>query len=321
MTKQILCIGELLIDFFTIEKGISIQHAMYFEKQAGGAPANVCAAIAKLGGQASFCGKVGDDAFGYFLAQTLQDANVNTEHLLKDARYPTTLAFVSRQQDGERDFIFNPGADAELVVEELNMAKLLTYPIVHFGSATALLRDPFAKAYRHLLAQFAQCGAFLSFDPNYRDQLWQGDTAMFVEKCLPFLRTAHVVKMSEEELRLFSAATTLEHQAEEVHQLGMKWLLITLGARGTFVYDGQQMTIVPSISINMIDSTGAGDAFVGAVLAQLSEREELSSLVFDELVAIINHANKVGAKVCEKVGAMTALPTWQEIESDEDPVL
>lgn len=311
--KRILCIGELLIDFFTVEKGVSIQQAIHFEKQAGGAPANVCAAIAKLGGQVSFCGKVGADAFGHFLAQTLQEANVNTEHLVVDATYPTTLAFVSRQPDGERDFIFNRGADAQLVTEELDLAKLLTYEMVHFGSATALLSDPFAKTYHHVLAQFAQCGAFLSFDPNYRAQLWHGDEQTFVEKCAPFLRTAHMVKMSEEELQLFSNAATLEQQTREVYVYGMKWLFVTLGARGTLFYDGQQLTRIPSISVEMIDSTGAGDAFVGAILTQLGEVEEPLAAEREELTAIIARANQVGAKVCEQVGAMTALPTWQDL--------
>ncbi|MER2105841.1 MAG: carbohydrate kinase [Solibacillus sp.] len=314
MKKRILCIGELLIDFFTIERGVSIQQATHFEKQAGGAPANVCAAIAKLGGQASFCGKVGTDAFGHFLEQTLEQASVNTELLIKDARYPTTLAFVSRQQDGERDFIFNRGADAELVAEELPMNKLLVHEVVHFGSATALLSDPFTRAYRHLFAQFEQCGAFLSFDPNYREQLWNGDIQRFVRECTPFLRAAHFVKMSEEELALFSAAATLEQRAKEVYQLGMKWLVITLGARGTLFYDGGEMTLVPSISVEMVDSTGAGDAFVGAILVQLSELEQPLLLEHEQLVPMIARANKVGAKVCEKVGAIAALPTWQDMD-------
>lgn len=311
MKKRILCIGELLIDFFTIEKGVSIIQAAQFEKQAGGAPANVCAAIARLGGQASFCGKVGDDAFGHFLAQTLAHVGVNTELLIKDAKYPTTLAFVSRQPDGERDFIFNRGADAQFTVAELEMAKLLVHEMAHFGSATALLSEPFASAYLQLFAQFEQCGAFLSFDPNYRADLWRGDTERFVMKCMPFLRSAHFVKMSEEELSLFSSAETLEERAKEVHRFGMQWLVVTLGARGTLFYDGVNMAIIPSVEVQAVDSTGAGDAFVGAVLEQLSEQEQVTS---ETLEAMIARANRVGAKVCEKVGAIAALPTWADIE-------
>lgn len=314
--KRILCVGELLIDFFTVEKGQSIEQALTFEKQAGGAPANVCAAIAKLGGQASFCGKVGEDAFGHFLEKTLQEAQVDTALLVKDARYATTLAFVSRQQDGERDFIFNRGADAALVMEELAQEKLFAHEIAHFGSATALLCNPFAKTYHRLFRTFEQRGALLSFDPNYRADLWRGQEALFTEACQPFLRNAHFVKMSEEELQLFSAEKTLEQRARQMYQLGMKWLVITLGARGTLFYDGSEMTIIPSISVKMIDSTGAGDAFVGAVLMQLSKLEDPLQVDVSALVTLIARANQVGAKVCEKVGAIAALPTWQDIVPD-----
>lgn len=311
MGKRILCVGEVLIDFFTVDKGVSIEQAPLFEKQAGGAPANVCAAIAKLGGQASFCGKVGDDAFGHFLDQSLVQAGVNTELLVKDASYPTTLAFVSRQPDGERDFIFNRGADEQLTIAELQMEQVLAHEMAHFGSATALLSEPFASSYMQLFAQFSQCGAFLSFDPNYRGDLWRGDTKSFVEKCMPFLRSAHFVKMSEEELALFSQAETLEERAKEVQALGMRWLVVTLGARGTLFYDGYELKMIPSIAVQAVDSTGAGDAFVGALLMQLAEQETVTS---KQLTTMIARANKVGAKVCERVGAIAALPTWQEVE-------
>lgn len=313
MTKSILCIGELLIDFFTVEKGVSLQQALHYEKQAGGAPANVCCAITKLDGQASFCGKVGDDAFGLFLEQVLTEAKVNTELLLKDKNYPTTLAFVSRQSDGERDFIFNRGADAQVEIEELNTSQLV-YEMVHFGSATALISDPFASTYNQLLTQFKQCAAFISFDPNYRANLWNGKTAQFVEKCVPFLSTADFVKMSEEELALFSTAHKIEEQVKEVYTYGMRWLLITLGARGTLFYDGVKMERVPSITVQMVDSTGAGDAFVGAMLVQLSKAEDIQMLSYLEVVEMIKRANKVGAKVCQKVGAIDALPTWNELD-------
>lgn len=312
MTKRILCIGELLIDFFAVEKDISIQQAVQFEKQAGGAPANVCAAIAKLGGQASFCGKVGDDAFGHFLEATLQDAHVNTQLLLKDPHYTTTLAFVSRQADGERDFIFNRGADAQLRAEELPVDLLFSHDIVHFGSATALLSEPFATTYRHLFIQFEQEGALLAFDPNYREDLWKGQEGAFVQACMPFLRTAHFVKMSEEELALFSSAGTVEERIKELYAHGMKWLVITLGARGTLLYDGE-LTRIPSVKVQSVDSTGAGDAFVGAMLMQFSMVTEPFKLERQALYEMIKRANQVGAKVCEKVGAMTALPTWEDL--------
>ena len=115
MSSSIVCIGELLIDFFCTDVDINLMEGTNFQKQAGGAPANVCATIAKLGGTALFCGKVGNDPFGHFLKKTLDDVQVDTSMIVLDDLHPTTLAFVSLQANGERDFVFNRGADAFLV--------------------------------------------------------------------------------------------------------------------------------------------------------------------------------------------------------------
>src|SRR5690606_536264 len=193
--KKILCIGELLIDFFTTHTEVSIIEAKTFEKQAGGAPANVAATIAMLGGQAYFCGKGGDDAFGHFLKQTFDQARVHTDQLIMDPAAPTTLAFVSRQKDGERDFIFNRGADELLSVEDLDLQQLMTMDMIHFGSATALLSEPFSKTYEQLMQTLHLQNHFISFDPNYRADLWKGDSELFIQKCEPFVEAANFIKM------------------------------------------------------------------------------------------------------------------------------
>ncbi|MEK4630182.1 carbohydrate kinase [Solibacillus sp. FSL R7-0682] len=313
LLKKVLCIGELLIDFYTTEIQQSIIQSNYFEKQAGGAPANVSAAIAKLGGIAYFCGKVGADAFGHFLKQTILAAGVHTDHLIFDANAPTTLAFVSRQPDGERDFIFNRGADERLSIEDLNLQQLFTMDIIHFGSATALLSNPFCKTYEQLLQTYRIQNRFISFDPNYRSNLWKGNVEEFTHKCKPFLQAAHFIKMSEEELFLFAQTSFLEDAIEWLQQFDDKIFAITRGANGTiFVKDGH-VTHIATPSIRSIDATGAGDAFVGAVLYQLSLLDEASDISFDEWKNIIQFANQVGAKVCEKVGAIEALPTLDEV--------
>lgn len=311
--KKILCIGELLIDFFTTDIKQSLIEATTFEKQAGGAPANVAAAIAKLGGNAYFCGKVGDDAFGHFLKQTLQNAGVCTEQLILDPLAPTTLAFVSREADGERDFIFNRGADELLRIEDLHLQKLMAMDIIHFGSATALLSEPFSKTYAQLMQTLLLQNHFISFDPNYRANLWKGDTERFIEKCEPFLEAAHFIKMSVEELLVFARTENFNEALEWISQFDNKVIAITRGASGTIFIQHGTITIIPSIPVKAIDSTGAGDAFVGAVLYELATRDtrELSQA---EWIAIIEFANRVGAKVCEKVGAMEALPTLEEAQ-------
>ena len=311
--KQILCIGELLIDFFTSQTEQSIIEATTFEKQAGGAPANVATAIAKLGGQAYFCGKVGDDAFGHFLKQTLEHAGVHTDQLIFDSTVPTTLAFVSRQADGERDFIFNRGADELLCIEDLNLQQLMSIDMFHFGSATALLSEPFSKTYEQLMQTLLLQHHFISFDPNYRADLWKHDTEHFIQKCEPFIKAAHFIKMSNEELMLLSRTDNFKQAVDWLTQFDDKTFAITQGADGTILVQNEQITTVPANPVNSIDSTGAGDAFVGAVLYELSKRSE-TSLSFNEWVSIIEFANLVGSKVCEKIGAIDALLALEDLQ-------
>ncbi|MEK5183703.1 carbohydrate kinase family protein [Solibacillus sp. FSL W7-1324] len=310
--KKILCIGELLIDFFTTHTEVSIIEAKSFEKQAGGAPANVAATIAMLGGQAYFCGKVGDDAFGHFLKQTLEQAGVHTDQLIMDPSAPTTLAFVSRQKDGERDFIFNRGADELLTVEDLDLQQLMTIDMIHFGSATALLSEPFSKTYEQLMQTLHLQNHFISFDPNYRADLWKGDSDLFIHKCEPFLEAANFIKMSDEELLLFARTDNFEQAIEWLTQFSDKTIAITQGASGTMLIRDGQITNVPAFPVKPIDTTGAGDAFVGAVMYQLSKYED-TNLSFNEWVTVIEFANQAAAKVCEKVGAIDALSSLKEL--------
>ncbi|AWE06103.1 carbohydrate kinase [Lysinibacillus sp. 2017] len=311
--QKVFCIGELLIDFFTTAQQQSLIEAMTFEKQAGGAPANVAATIAKLGGEAYFCGKVGDDAFGHFLKQTLQQMGVHTDQLIFDLTSSTTLAFVSRQADGERDFIFNRGADKLLRLEEINLPQMKQMDIIHFGSATALLRDPFCTTYEQLLQESLLQNQFISFDPNYRAILWENNAEVFVQKCQPFIQAAHFIKMSDEELLLFAQTENFDEAIRFFSKFQQKVIAITRGAAGTvLIYNGQP-TSIPSVVVNAIDTTGAGDAFVGAVLYQLAALPE-NMISFNEWVSIIEFANRVGAKVCEKVGAIESLPTLEQLQ-------
>lgn len=146
-SSQVVCMGELLIDFFCKETDSDLVDGKNFEKQAGGAPANVCATISKIGGHASFIGKVGNDPFGYFLKDTLLQLKVDTSMLIYDHAHPTTMAFVSLTSDGERDFVFNRGADAYLEENEIDENLVAKASILHFGSATALLSEPFLSTY------------------------------------------------------------------------------------------------------------------------------------------------------------------------------
>jgi len=315
MNQPILCIGELLIDFFSADRNADLMDSHTFTKKCGGAPANVCAAIAKLGGEAHFCGKVGNDSFGEFLQNTLEQLNVNTRLLLKDDTHPTTLAFVSLQEDGQRDFIFNRGADAFLSIEEVPLHIFDTTKLVHFGSATALLPGPLQQAYIKLLEAAKDNDCYISFDPNFRSDLWKGHEADFVKSARKFIGKCDFLKVSDEELVLLTNEPDMEKAVSALHYLGAKCIAVTLGKQGTFFSCNGESAIIPSIPIHAVDTTGAGDAFVGALLFQLGKLKTLDSLSFKEWQDIVYFSNKVAAKVCEKIGAIEALPTLEEIQS------
>lgn len=312
----VLCVGELLIDFFCTDVDVNLVDGQHFSKQAGGAPANVSAAIAKLGGKASFLGKVGDDPFGKFLKQTLDQERVDTSMLLFEQGTPTTLAFVSLQGNGERDFVFNRGADRLVTPEDLDKEQIKQASIVHFGSATALLNDPFKQTYLDLMDEAKENGQFISFDPNYRGDLWKGSEDEFISLSKQGIQKADFVKLSEDELKIVSGESDRESALDILHGWGAKTVAVTLGKEGTLISTGATRTLIDSIKVKSIDSTGAGDAFIGAVLFQISGLEQPKEFAqdFEQLQKFVTLANRVGAIVCTKVGAIAALPTLEEVE-------
>lgn len=316
MNSTVICMGELLIDFFCTDIDINLMEGKNFQKQAGGAPANVCATIAKLGGTAQFCGKVGNDPFGHFLKKTLDDVQVDTSMVVLDDVHPTTLAFVSLQENGQRDFVFNRGADAYLVEEDLNHGKLNTAAIYHFGSATALLNDPFQSTYFAVMRKAKNNGKFISFDPNFRSDLWKDSEIDFIQLAKKGIALADFVKVSDEELHIITGNSDLGEGTEALHQLGARVVAVTLGSKGTYLSNGYRSEIIPSVKVKSIDSTGAGDAFVGATLYQLAKTNP-SLEDFEALKGVITFSNKVGALVCTKVGAISAIPTLEDILAEE----
>ncbi|MCM1989356.1 carbohydrate kinase [Oceanirhabdus seepicola] len=313
--KNIICVGELLIDFICSDRKVDLSEGINFIKKAGGAPANVTAAISKLGGEAAFIGKVGADPFGVFLKETLDKEGVNTDMLIMDKEKNTTLAFVSLKDDGERDFVFNRGADEFLQYDEIDLDKIKEAKILHFGSATALLGGDSKETYLKVMDIAYDRDIFFSFDPNYRVDLWKGRLSEFIEVSRKCIKRADFIKVSHEELEIISEKENLEQGVEEFHRLGAGIVCVTLGKDGTFISNGIESGIVKSIKIKSIDSTGAGDAFVGAYLYQLSNISDCKKVRedFDKLVEITTFANKVGAIVCTKLGAISALPTLEEV--------
>ncbi len=305
---KILCIGEALIDMICTDKGKSLSEGNNFLKKPGGAPTNVAAAIAALGGTVELAAKVGNDPFGKQLIQVMQEFGVSTRWMLADDSNFTTFAFVSLMEDGERDFVFNRGADGQLTREEVDAIDLDEVSIIHFGSATGFLPGPLQAAYQSLLQKALQKNIFISFDPNYRHLLFPNETQTFIDQSWNFLKACHFFKLSDEEAMLITGAITVTDAATTLLEKTTAVFTITLGKEGTlFGFQGNTI-IIPSIPVKPVDTTGAGDAFVGAVLYQLCDKSlpEIQSLSLPEWSRIITNGNKAGARTCEYLGAMEA---------------
>jgi len=305
---KIICIGEALIDMICTDKGSSLSAGQHFLKKPGGAPTNVAAAIAALGGKVELAAKVGNDPFGKHLIDVMEAFGVSTKWVLKDNDHFTTFAFVSLMEDGERDFVFNRGADGQLSRQEIESIDLDDVSIIHFGSATAFLPGPLQAAYQGLLQKALQKNIFISFDPNYRHLLFSHDKQSFIDQSWNFLECCHFFKVSDEEAMLITGCLTLADAASVLLAKTKAVFTITLGKDGTLLGFQNNTTIVPSIAVKPVDTTGAGDAFVGAVLYQLSDKkfDVINHLSLQEWQHVVANANKAGARTCEYMGAMEA---------------
>lgn len=311
---KVICPGEVLIDFISLENGKKLVDVEQFQKKAGGAPANVATALVKLGASAEFVGAIGKDSFGKFLVQTLNHYQVGTSHVIEDESLGTTIAYVSIDEQGERDFEFMRGADGNISPEQVDFEAFKDSKMIHLGSATALLGGKLYDVYQAFIEFALSENKFISFDPNYREALYHDKKELFVAHCKEVIKHVDLIKVSEEEGQIITGETSSEKMIAALHQLGAKIVTLTLGKAGSLV-SIHNIYEVPSIEVNMIDSTGAGDAFIGALLSQIANLEDSKSILDNEemLVEFTKNANRVGALTTTKLGALDSIPTWNEI--------
>lgn len=310
---DVVALGELLIDF--TPAGSSENGNVLFECNPGGAPANVLACLAKLNKQTSFIGKVGDDQFGYFLREVLIDNGISTEGLVMDTQVNTTLAFVHLQEDGERSFSFyrKPGADTNLKPEEVKDAMLNTR-IFHFGSLS--LTDEPARSATIAALRYAKAkNVLVSYDPNLRPPLWS-DLDEAKAQILRVMDQVDIVKISGEELAFLTGCEDIQLGSEKLCQeYGLRMLLVTLGKAGCYYQLGDLSGRVSGFEVETIDTTGAGDAFLGGMLFQILERDkDLTKWTAEDISTSVQFANAIGALVTTKKGAIPAMPNRSEID-------
>ncbi len=329
--KYVLCVGEMLIDFIptapihTLEGGDSC-----YRPHPGGAPANVAVAVARLGGAARFLGKFSQDAFGQLLIGVLQNNTVDTQYVRSTHEGATALALVSLQDDGQRQFSFyrHRTADTLLDVSDLDWNAWHDVALSHACSIT-LSTEPSRTTTLTAMDHTRQVGAIVSFDINIRPAFWPSEQAMRDAMTEVVVRT-DVLKLSVEEAYLFDVAlqfatpeqanvAQLYQLGEQLLQKGPRVVIITLGSKGALLMTSTSRVEVPTVPVHAIDTTGAGDAFMGAVLYSLVKRgyaspADLAHLTQDNLHQMGVFANKVAAISCTRYGGIESLPFMREIE-------
>lgn len=306
---RIVCFGELLIDMIATTPG-DLSQAEGFLKKFGGAPANTACGLVKLGTPATFMGKVGNDSFGTFLKNTLDEYGVDSSQLIVSSKEMTTLAFVSLTEAGERDFIFYKGAHDAISDSEVDLPAN-TF-LFHFGSLTQI-HDYANKATMKLLNQAQKQDAIVSYDPNVRKFLW-GDLIRARAVILDTAKHVDIFKVNEVEAELLSGEKDIEKAAEKLFAKNLHALFITLGANGCYYKTPTSSGRVPTVSVEVVDTTGAGDAFnAGYIHGIYATKKPVAALTQAELEGILKRAVVVGALTTTKKGAISALPTPEEV--------
>lgn len=314
MKFDVLALGELLIDFTPVGKAAS--GGAVFEQNPGGAPANVLAALARLGGRAAFIGKVGRDQFGNFLRDVLIANGIDAQGLRYTAKASTTLAFVHLDSSGNRSFSFcrKPGADILLEAREVDLTLLEQCSVFHFGSLS-LTNEPARSATLHAAKQAKRLGKIISYDPNWRPPLWRNAAA--AKKGMELgLVYCDVIKVSETELEFLTGEPDIPRAASRLADIGIQTVLVTLGADGCYFKCRAGAGHVPSYPVKAVDTTGAGDAFLGAFLFRLCRSgKSPDELLEDEMIDMVRFANAVGALCTTRKGAISAMPEPEEVEA------
>ena len=322
---DVISLGELLIDFVPTVSGVTLIQADAFKKAAGGAPANVAVGLAKLGVSSGFMGKVGDDAFGHFLAQTLQVQQVDIRGLRFSQDGRTCLAFVSLRADGEREFIFYRHRNQDLLLEfapaEIDIDHIRAAHHFHFGSIS-LITEPSRRATLLAVKTAQAAGLVISYDPNLRLNLWtNAETAK--RGILSGWQYANVIKVSEEELAFLTDtdlidiqnATRWQTAARKLWHSNLRLLVVTCGRAGCKYLTHEFYGDVPGFAVETIDTTGAGDGFVAGLLKGLRDaKRPIAECDEAQLRAICRYANAVGAITTMERGAIPALPTADQVE-------
>lgn len=313
---DVVTLGESFVDFTPLTPETCMVDSEGFKKNAGGAVANVVCGVATLGGKSAFLGKMSLDPFGEFLYKTLSDKKVDMSGVMRTNEAPTKLAFVNYLPNGARDFVFygNPSADEIYREVELKNDILDNTKVFHFGSISMICEDSF-NATMTAITRAKSKGALISYDPNVRMRLWK-DQGEAKEKIVLGLERADIIKIADVELKLCTGTDDIDEGLEMLAFMGAKIAMVTCGENGLYYKWGNHKGFLPSYNVKAVDTTGAGDAFVAALLFQIS-KQNLAIMEYDDPLVrgVLDFASRAGAIVVTKPGAIPSMPTFEEIKN------
>lgn len=326
MKKEIISMGEILIDFIGTDKNVPLKDSSRFDRRAGGAPANVAVAAAKLGSHSSIITQIGLDEFGDYLYETLESFGVNTSKVFRSPRGKTGLAFVSKDKNGKRIYTFyrENAADTLLDRKQIYPALFSDCAVFHFCSM-GLMDAPLKGAHDCAIKTASDFGAIISFDPNIRENLFPSydDCRKAVEEFLP---RANIIKMSEEDMDFLWGTHSEDFIKERLLRDNCKLIILTQGERGCKIINHSGTISEDAVKVTVYDTTGAGDAFIGAFLHRLTEDgvtlSDLDNIGEDRLRAYMIFANFYASYTTMKKGTLEAMASKSEIEEfiKNDPI-
>ena len=310
---DVVTLGELLIDF-TCEKVDGDGYPL-MQAHAGGAVANFLAVNSKFGLKTAFIGKVGDDTFGNLLVNTLKQNGIDTSGMVLDNSVFTTLAFVTIDKSGDRDFAFarKPGADTMLTFEEVDLSLIERAKAFHFGTLS-MTDEPSNSATKKVVEYAKNLGKLITFDPNLRLPLWN-DVEFCKEQMKWGLSMADVVKISEEEVEFLFGLNDKDGAKYILENYGVKLLFVTKGANGVYATNGNVEVEMPALSgVKVVDTTGCGDIFGGSALYKiLSLDKRLCDYSNEDLTSVCRFATVAAGLASQKFGGIPSIPSLEEV--------
>lgn len=313
--RKLIALGEILIDFTPLTH----PSKPTFQQNAGGAPVNVLSCASKFGVPTSFIGCIGDDIFGQFLTNFLHHHQIDCSYLKVSKDRHTTLAFIHLRDDGDRNFSFyrNHGADKMLEDKDIRPEMFSKGDIFHFGSLS-MTDEPSRSATLKAIQLAKEQGCLISYDPNLRPALWQ-NLEEAKKMMLLVLSQVDILKVSEEELYFLTDATAIESAVRKLHTAyPVPLILITLGDKGSAFFFKNQLQFTPAFPVHAIDTTGAGDSYLGSILYQLLKYGgNLNQLSISEIENFVHFANKTAAIVTTRYGSAEIMPSYEEVFSED----